>query len=122
MIPGAAVILSGSWLDVVLADQLSALRRASSNGLRHNECRISLVRAIHAAMSATGDSDVRKSPKLQDPRQQKPTVSIAAAAKQMGISERQVRRLAPQLGGQKNGKSWLLDQTAIDEHVEGQNA
>jgi len=52
--------------------------------------------------------------------QEPPTVTVAEAARQLGLSERQTRRRAPQLGGKRIGGVWLIDQDAIAEHKEGQ--
>jgi hypothetical protein len=57
---------------------------------------------------------------VQDIPYEQPTVTIAEAARQLGLSERQTRRRAPQLGGRRVGGVWLLDQIAIDEHRRGQ--
>ena len=71
-------------------------------------------------MSANGHTDVREPEEMQDYPCEQPTVTVAEAAEQLGLSERQTRRRAPQLGGRRIGGVWLLDQTAIDEHKEGQ--
>lgn len=122
VLSGSAVILTGNWLKIVGDALVHSMRRQKSNGLPINGSHVALIRAVQKAMSASGESDVRNFSTMHDSNQQKPTVCTATAAKQLGMSERQVRRLAPRLGGQLIGKRWLLDQRAIDEHKEGRKA
>lgn len=46
-------------------------------------------------------------------------ISTDEAAKQIGCSTRTARRLAPRLGGRRQGGRWFLDQQAVVEHLEG---
>jgi hypothetical protein len=120
VVAGTAVILTGDWLKTTRRAVLIAEGARRHNGLPNSAAHIALAEALTIAMSARGHADVRECAELQDYPQEPPSVTIANAAEQLGLSERQTRRLATQLGGKKIGRQWLLDQTAIDEHNEGQ--
>jgi len=121
IVAGAVVILTGESLRAALQAVLIAARVRTRNGLPNSAAHLALAKALGAAMSANGHSDVREPEELQHyPQQEPPTVTVAEAARQLGLSERQTRRRAPQLGGKRIGGVWLLDQDAIAEHKEGQ--
>ena len=115
---GGVVIIHGTAARALCEAVLIAERARRSSGLPLSRDYATIVAELHAAMSATGQSDVRSVP---DPKNDvvQPTVPIEQAAKELGISKRQVRRLAPDLGGRIVGGRWLLDQQAIREHIEG---
>jgi hypothetical protein len=119
IVAGAAVVLTGDALRAALQAVLIAARVRTRNGLPNSAAHLELAKALGAAMSANGHPAVREIPDMQDMPHEPPTVTIAEAAKQLEISERQTRRRAPQLGGKKIGGVWLLDQDAINEHKEG---
>jgi hypothetical protein len=120
VVAGGAVILSGEWLEAARQAVLIAARARRHNGLPSSATQTVLACALNtAAMSAGGQSDVRKTEILQAIPRQQPTVTINEAAQQLGLSDRQTRRLAPQLGGRKIGGHWLLDQDSITEHQRG---
>lgn len=48
-----------------------------------------------------------------------PTVPLTQAARRLGVSERQARRLAPRLGGRRIAGRWFIDETALTEHLDG---
>jgi len=110
--PGV-VVVSGPALRVAGEAILIAMRSRHRSGLPNSRIHEDLVRALLQA-SANGHSDV---PDVHIPATS-PTVPIDEAAKQLGLSHRQTRRLAPKLGGRIIAGRWLLDQTAIDEHKE----
>ena len=121
IIAGTAVVLTGEWLESALQAVLIAARARSRNGLPNSGSHLALAQALNAAMSARGHSDGRVTEDWEDhPQQEPPTVTVAEAARQLGLSERQTRRRAPQLGGKRIGGVWLLDQDAVNEHREGQ--
>jgi len=75
---------------------------------------------MSANASARGRSVIDKAELLQAiTEQERLTVTIEDAARQLALSERQVRRLAPKLNGRKINGQWLIDQDAINEHKEG---
>jgi hypothetical protein len=88
-------------------------RRTSAKRAVHSAEYVELASTITAAMSARGQTDVRNFQELQNYPQEQPTVTIPNAAEQLELSERQTRRLAPQLGGKKIGGQWLVSQTAL---------
>ncbi|MDH6247250.1 helix-turn-helix domain-containing protein [Mycobacterium sp. OTB74] len=93
---------------------LIAVRHRRLSGLPDSSTYHDLAQ-VFINMSDTGHTDVPEPVAAQ----YLPTVPIDQAARQLGVSTRQVRRLASQLGGRKIGNQWLLDQTSIDEHLEG---
>ena len=120
-VAGAAVVLTGEWLEAAMQAVLIAARARARNGLPNSGSHLALAQALNAAMSARGHSDGRVIEDWEDHLQQEPpTVTVAEAARQLGLSERHTRRRAPQLGGKRIGGVWLLDQDAIDEHRKGQ--
>lgn len=119
LVAGTAVIITGDWLQTTLQAVLIAARSRRHNGLPNNAAHAELTQALADAMAAHGQSDVPESEELHHFPQEQPTVTIDEAAEQLGLSHRQTRRLAPRLGGKIVAGRWLLDQTAINEHKEG---
>jgi len=112
--PGA-VLVTGPALRAAADAILIAARARRLSGLPSSTLHAELAAAFINAASANGHTDVRETatpPTLQ------PTVTVEEAATQMKLSRRQVRRLAPLLGGRIIAGRWLLDQTAIDQHLE----
>ena len=120
-VAGTAVVLTDEWLVIARQAVLIADAARRRNGLPHSTKYIALAEAFTTALSMSDNrhSDVDDLANLQDYPQTITTVTIAEAAKQLGLCERQTLRYAPQLGGRKIGGRWLLDQGAIDEHLEG---
>jgi hypothetical protein len=100
---------------------LIAVRTRRHNGLPTTSADTALAQALSAAMAAHGQSDVREPVVLPSFPPMEPTVTIKDAAQQFGLSQRQTRRLAPKLGGRIRAGQWLLDQSAIDEHLTGKD-
>lgn len=118
LVAGAAVILTGDWLHTTLQTVLIAARTRRVNGLPASTAHNALAEALTDAMAANGHSDVPETPVLQHYPQTQPTVTVEDGARQLNLSRRQTRRLAPKLGGKKTAGQWRLDQTAIDEYKE----
>jgi hypothetical protein len=119
VVAGTAVVLTGDWLQTTLQAVLIASRSRRHNGLPNNAAHAELAGALDDAMAAHGQSDGREPEELHHYPQEQPTVTVEDAARQLGLSHRQTRRLAPRLGGKLIAGRWLLDQTAINEHKEG---
>ena len=105
IVAGTAVILTGESLEAALQAVLIAARARTRNGLPNSATHLALAKALTAAMSANGHSGrprTRTSCNIIR-KQEPPTVTVAEAARQLGLSERQTRRLAPKLGGKKIG-------------------
>ncbi|AYA23967.1 MULTISPECIES: helix-turn-helix domain-containing protein [Rhodococcus] len=49
-------------------------------------------------------------------------LDIQETARMLGCSQRQARRLAPQLDGHLHAGRWLIPRAAVDEHVKGRAA
>lgn len=118
VVAGSAVVLADGWLGIARQAVLIADKTRRRNGLPSSRSYIALAEALTSAMSVHGHSDVRETEELQD-HPQELAVTIADAAEQLGLSERQTRRLAQRLGGKRIAGRWLLDQDAIDDHRNG---
>jgi hypothetical protein len=116
---GGVVIVHGTAARTLCEAVLIAERARRSSGLPLSRDYATLAAELHAAMSATGQSDVRSAPD-HDADVVTPTVSIEQAAAELGLSKRQTRRLAPDLGGRIIAGRWFIDRTALTEHIEGQ--
>lgn len=119
---GGVVVLSGPALRCALDAALLAVRqRKLTAGLPFSTAPYeSLACELLAAMAASGHGDVRACA-ITDPVpvDEQPTVPLAEAAAELGISRRQARRLAPKLGGQIITGSWFVNGTALRQHIEG---
>jgi len=112
------LVLTGNML-AVLADALTKAERVRhTNGLPLTAGHAALADALRQAIQATaGRADVREPPTVSRcPNEQ---LTVAQAAERLTLSTRQVRRLAPRLGGRiVNGHGWLLDGLAVTEYAE----
>lgn len=120
-LPGAVVITGGTLAVVVrLCEAAQASRRR--NGLPPAGRLADLAGACQRAMAAPGHTDVReRAGDEAGPIDVELTerVTTTQAAELLAKSERQLRRLAPRLGGRKVGGTWYLDLDAIAQHLEG---
>jgi hypothetical protein len=115
---GGVVIVHGTAARTLCEAVLIAERARRANGYPISTDYATLAAELHAAASAAGHSDVRAEPD-GDSVVVSPTVPIEQAAAELGVSKRQARRLAPDLGGKLVGGRWLLDEQALAEHIEG---
>ncbi|MFL0294220.1 helix-turn-helix domain-containing protein [Mycobacterium sp. SMC-18] len=115
---GGVVVLSGPALKVARDAALIAVKHRKQSGVpfRNYEA---LACEFGAAMAAAGHSDVRSPAISKAVAVEHPTVPLAEAAARLGISLRQARRRAPQLAGRKVAGRWLVDEAALNEHIEG---
>jgi hypothetical protein len=118
---GGVLVLHGPLLNRTLQLVLIAARTRRHNGLPNSSVDAALAQALTAAMAAHGQSDVPEPVALPSFPTTEPTVTVEDAAQQLGLSRRQTRRLAPNLGGRVRAGRWLLDQHAIDEHLRGRD-
>ena len=114
---GGVVVLSGEAARATAEAMLIAVRSRRVSGLPRSR---PYERLIAALVAAAGHVDVRTGD-IADAgvMQTQPTVTVEAAASRLGLSKRQTRRLAPDLGGRIIAGRWLLDDLAITEHIEG---
>jgi hypothetical protein len=112
------VVLSGPALKAARDAALIAARNRKQRGIPAQTYE-ALACVFNAAMAATGQSDVRSPATSQAVPVEQPTVPIAEAAVRLDMSTRQVRRLALRLGGKQIAGRWLVDETALQEHIEG---
>ena len=112
----SGVLLQGDMLDTALRCVLIASHARVTNGLSESRAYRQLAEALAAA--ARGQSDVPE-PVDADTLKMQPTVPLEAAASKLGLSRRRCRRLAPKLGGRLIGGRWLVDEQAVQEHLQG---
>jgi len=118
VVAGTAVILTGGAARAALQAALIAIRARRANGLPDSEMYRELARALAQVESANGHSDIRERVVVEH-LSVGPTVPLVEAAARLGLSDRQLRRLAPRLGGKKIGGTWLVDEQALEEAIEG---
>lgn len=113
-IPADAVLLTGATLDTVRYCLRIAQDHRRRNGLPPSVDLAALAAAVSPAVSPAGHADMPS-----DLVGQPDAMTTGEAADALGYSPRQVRRLAPALGGRLIGGRWLVDRQAVAEHVEG---
>lgn len=116
---GGVVVLSGPALKAARDSALIAAKHRKRSGIPYQTYE-ALACELSAAMAADGHSDVRLPAISHGVPMDQPTVPLAEAAHRLGgISLRQARRLASQLGGRKVGGRWFVDDLALREHIGG---
>lgn len=115
---GGVVVLSGRTLRTAHDAVKIAARARRLNGLPDSSSYAALGGALAEAMAVAGHSDDRRKVEVEVSGLQ--PMSVEEAAEQLGKSRRQIRRLAPKLGGHRIGGRWVLDRQAVAEHQEGQ--
>ncbi|WP_418003353.1 hypothetical protein ACNO8X_26095 [Mycobacterium sp. PDNC021] len=118
VVAGSAVILTGGAARAALQAALIAIRARRANGLPASEPYRELARALAQVESGGGHSDIHERVVVEH-FSVGPTVPLVEAAARLGLSGRQLRRLAPQLGGKKIGGMWLVDEQALADEIEG---
>lgn len=114
--PGV-LLLTGDAVDALAYAVQVAQRARRRNGLPASRALTAL------ALAATGHADNETHPpEHSEPHTTTEWITTEEAARMLGCSNRQARRLAPTLGGQLTGGRWLLDRQAVTEHREGQAA
>lgn len=115
---GPVVILTGPAARAAAQALLIAVRSRRVNGLPPSAHYDAITAAL---VSASGHGDGHPGAEA-DPvgMEQIPTMPVEDAARALGLSKRQTRRLAPTLGGRLIGGRWLLDAQAVAEYAEGQ--
>lgn len=118
---GDAVVLRGpAAIDAyrLMARGVDAARR--EDGIQPSERLEQLLAALRAsadaAMSAAGHADVREVPTsaVSTPGSRIGTREVADL---LGLSERHVRRLAPEFNGRRHGNTWTYETTAVEAHL-----
>jgi hypothetical protein len=117
---GGVVVLTGEAVLAARDGAIIAMTHRRLSRLPDSSHLAAIAQACaDAVMAADGQSDVPEPVVLQHFTAEKPTVPLKEAAKRLRLSDRQTRRLAPQLGGKKFGNRWFLDEQALREHLEG---
>lgn len=114
---GAVVVLTGPALRAALECAIIAIRHRRLSGLATATYE-DLAAELHAALTAAGHPAVPTPPAVHPELVSTPALPIPDAAALLGLSARQTRRLAPQLGGKLIGGRWLVDEVAVREHQE----
>lgn len=114
---GPFIVLSGTALRTALQTTLIAIKQRRLSGLPYQTYE-ALACEFQTAMAAAGHLAVHP-PAVSEAVPVEPTVPLNEAAIRLNLSRRQASRLAPQLGGQKVGGRWFLDETALAQHLEG---
>lgn len=115
---GGVVVLSGPALRAARDCALIAVKHRKRSGIPYQNY-LALACEFSEAMAASGHSDVRSPPISKAVPVDKPAVPLDKAAVRLGISLRQARRRAPQLGGRKIAGRWFVDEAALNEHITG---
>ena len=122
VVVGNVVVLSGDWLHLALKDAALATKYRRRDGVpetpQHREYVQRLSSAMTASVAVGGQSDIANPVAVEHYPQQNFT-TVEEAAKMLGLSRRQTRRLALKLGGRICAGRWLLDLDAVNEHLEG---
>lgn len=118
LVAGEAVILTGSAARCALQAALIAIRARRRGGLPDSGPYRELAVALAQVESAGGHSDICERAAVQHIPVE-PTVPVTEAAERLGLTDRQVRRLAPRLGGKKIAGRWFVDEQALVEEIEG---
>lgn len=123
VLPGA-VVISGDALRIVASLVVAAQATRRRNGLPVSRPLAAMARTLEQAMTADGRTAVRDEPDDQSGVVAIPqrVVTTKEASELLEKSERQLRRLAPLLGGRKLGGVWYLDLDALEDHLEGVHA
>ncbi len=111
---GGSVVISGSAAKAAMWAVLVAKRERQRSGLPHSKALDDIGTALLAAM---GQRDVPE-PVPESSYEQQPDVSIEHAAQILGLSRRQTRRMATELGGMIIAGRWMLDRQSIIERKE----
>ena len=114
---GGVVVVHGTAARTLCQAVLIAERARRSNGLPASADYGELIAELHA-VSATGQTDVRDAPDLPLSNHDS-SITVAAAAQRLKLSERHVRRMACTFGGRKLGGRWILDELAVSEYQSG---
>ncbi|QQW36883.1 hypothetical protein [Mycobacterium marinum] len=115
---GGVIVLSGPALKAALQAVLIAVKHRKLSGIP-SQTYEALACELGAAMAAAGHSDVPPTAVSNAVPMHQPTVPLDEAAEHLGVSRRQARRRAKQLGGQKIAGRWFVDELALREHTEG---
>ncbi|MFD6676062.1 hypothetical protein ACFWDA_17045 [Rhodococcus zopfii] len=107
-----ALLLTGDSITAVRYAVRVALAARHRNGLPAHPLLVELA----AAVADPGTTDTEPEPAQQDHTE---LIDTREAARMLGCSNRQARRLAPLLGGRIHAGRWLLDRDAVTEHIEG---
>ena len=116
---GSAVLLQGPAVhDVCYLVGLGLKYRAMMDGCsprEHHRRLLALLTdaAISRPVSADGHADARQEVDLAESTRGDGPVQTDTAARMLGLTTRQVRRLADQLGGRRIGGTWVFDRAAV---------
>lgn len=106
------LLLTGDSITAVRYAVRVAIAARHRNGLPVHP----LLAELAASVTEPGRTDTEPAPTQQDHTEM---IDTREAARMLGCSNRQARRLAPLLGGRIIAGRWLLDRDAVTEHIQG---
>jgi hypothetical protein len=104
IVAGAAVVLTGDWLQTALTAVLVAARQRGLNGVPASADYGQLAQALSSALSVDGREPVAAQPESW--------VSTREASRLLGCSERNARRIASRVGHRVGGR-WVIPVDAL---------
>lgn len=110
-----ALLLTGEHITVMRYAVRVAVAARHRNGYPVHRALAELA----AAVAEPGTPDTEPEPVQHTPQE---WIDIQEAATMLGISDRQARRLAPQLDGRIHAGRWLIPRRAVEQHLEGHAA
>lgn len=112
---GPAVLIDGDTLAALRYAVAVAIREKRRNGSAPGPLLDQLDHAAAAALVASKRHDDTPIPPDEQPSDQ--WIDTDTAAARLGVSRRSAQRIAPQLGGRRVGRAWLIDPLALTEHL-----
>lgn len=112
------LLLTGTAVEALRFAVVVAITARHRNGLRVPPHLAELA----AELADSGQSDGKALGDSNTETRHTRWITTEEAAQMIGCSNRQARRLAPQLDGKLAGGRWLLDRDAVLDHIEGRNA
>jgi hypothetical protein len=103
VVAGPVVVITGDWLRAALQAVQLAARRRGLDGLPPSADYGQLAEALRSALAADGREPVAEQPDW---------VSTRQAARKLGCSERNARRIAARVG-HRVGRQWLIPADAL---------
>ncbi|MDT2004554.1 helix-turn-helix domain-containing protein [Rhodococcus opacus] len=112
------LLLTGTAVEALRFAVVVAITSRHRNGLRVPDHLAELA----AGLADSGQSDGKALSANNTEHQHTRWITTEEAAQMLKCSNRQARRLAPQLSGKLTGGRWLLDRDAVQDHIEGSAA
>ncbi|MFC9833186.1 hypothetical protein ACFVKB_05070 [Rhodococcus sp. NPDC127530] len=112
------LLLTGSAVEALRYAVVVAVTSRHRNGLRVP----AHLAELAAELADSGQSDGKALGNSNTGTRTTEWITTEEAARMLNCSNRQARRLAPQLDGRLSGGRWVLDRQAVQDHIDGRNA